>query len=176
MPIFNSLSSYCFFASPCNYHKESLYKSECINGVEIVFTFFKFLCFFISVSPCHSLYSATLGETNHDYAGMQCDALMLGLIKESSYNKTFSDKKLALVFGFERHDNKIGITFSHKVIGSVNNEVYANFQLDLVSQKLLYIDPEPSIEININKDYLPYIAEKCTPEENIYVNIAKLPD
>lgn len=101
---------------------------------------------------------------------------MVGLISESSYNQTFSDKNLALVFGFERQDNRIGITFSHKVKGRKNNGVYANFELDLLNNRLMYIDRYPSIEIKINKDYVPFIAEKCTPDDNVYVNTASIPD
>ena len=101
---------------------------------------------------------------------------MLGLIMDSSFNKKFQDKNLALEFFFERHDDRyIGLKFVTRA-GDDKGGIYGNFELDLVNRTLKIIDPDPPIPIKINKDYVPFIAKKCTSDKNIYGNTGHLPD
>lgn len=137
---------------------------------------FKLLCFCISLCVCNAGYSVTLSKAKHNFNTMSCDDLMLGLVKESSYNKVFSDKKLGLEFGFERYNERyLMIVFVQR------NEqdramVYANFELDLVKVTLKKLDPDPPVPIKINAEYIPFIANKCTPDQNLYINTSALPD
>ena len=41
---------------------------------------------------------------------------------------------------------------------------------------LSYIDPDPPKPIKINKEYVPYIAQQCTPDKNLYANNGRHPD
>ena len=54
--------------------------------------------------------------------------------------------------------------------------VYGNYDLDLVNATLKHIDRDPPISIKINKKYIPFVAVKCTREENEYINTGRLPD
>jgi len=141
-----------------------------------VFKFFKLLCFCMGCYLCNDIYSITLQNTQHTFANMSCNDLMLGLIKESSFKKKFQDKNLALEFYFERTNVKYIILKFVKKAGDDNGGIYANFKLNLVNKTLHIIDPYPPIKIKINKDYVPFIADKCTPEKNVYGNTGRLPD
>lgn len=68
------------------------------------------------------------------FTNMSCNELMIGLIKDSSFNKKFMDKSMSLEFYFERHDDKnIGLTFV-RTSGKGKGIIYANFNLDLVNR------------------------------------------
>ena len=60
--------------------------------------------------------------------------------------------------------------------GRENNGVYANYEIDLANQTLMSIDSSPETLVEINKDYIPFIADKCTPDQNVYINTATVPD
>lgn len=137
-----------------------------------------FLLFFLS-APLYfynNLYAAGLRDVEQDVSGMSCNELMLGLIKTSSFNKTFVDKKMMLVFGFERYSNNIIMLVFIRTKGIDKGGVYVNLELNLVDYKLTNIDPDPSVPLKINNKYVPYIADKCTPDKNIRVYKGKLPD
>lgn len=138
--------------------------------------FFKLLCCTVILFVCNVNNSTTLSKLNHDFLGMSCNDLMYGLIKESSFNKTFMDKSMKLEFYFERHNDKYIMLKFVRTAGAGKGVIYGNFQLDLVNRTLNLIDPDPQIPVKINKDYAPFIAEKCTPDQNLYGNTGRLPD
>lgn len=139
-----------------------------------MFKFIRLSCFLAIFYSCNSLYSAIVNHTDYDLNKMSCSDLMIDMILGSSLNKTFKDFDLA--FGFERiNDNHIMIKVVRKVENH-RNGVYANLDLNLAESTLNNIDREQPIPIKINKHYIPFIATKCTPDEDLYVNTGKLPD
>lgn len=139
-----------------------------------MYKYFKLFCFISVFYTNNYLYSATVSTANHHFSNMSCRDLLVELILESSFNKTFSELRLA--FGFERIDhNNIMIKVVRKIENN-RNGVYANLELNLASCTLNNIDREESALMEINKEYVPFIAEKCTPEENLYVNTGRLPN
>lgn len=105
-----------------------------------------------------------------------CSDLMLGLIKDSSFNTVFNDRNLLLEFYFERSSERYMILKFVKRAGADRNGIYANLLLDFKKYTLSVNDSSPSIFIRINKQYIPFIADKCTPDENLYGNTGHLPD
>ena len=134
----------------------------------------KLIFLLISLCACKDNYSVTLVKSN--YINMSCNDLMLGLVEDSSFNKIFSDKKLSLKFYFERIDGAHIIIKFVRGAGVANGLIYANFELDLVNNTLKNIDLETSKSIIIKKDYIPFIAKKCTIDQNLYGDTGRLPD
>ena len=96
---------------------------------------------------------------------------MHALIEESSFGDTF--KKLNLALAFERDNEQyVGIKIAEKMEND-RYGVYGNYDLDLVNATLKHIDRDPPISIKINKKYIPFVAVKCTREENEYINTFK---
>lgn len=132
------------------------------------------LFFFLTFFSYNCLYAEALNNIKPNFHSMSCNSLLLKLIKESSFNKTFTD--LDLTFGFERDNVRyIGIIFAKRLENN-RYSVYANCELDLINQTLSIIDQEQPIPIKINKKYIPWIKTKCSSNENVYLNTAKLPD
>lgn len=138
--------------------------------------FFRLISLCITLCAYSSSYSVVEGNNNHNFVSMSCKELMIGMIRESSFNKKFADKELALEFFFERYSDRYIYLNSVRRGGVGHGLIYANFQLDLVNQTLNIIDPDPPIPIKINKKYIPFIADKCTPDQNLYGNTGRLPD
>ncbi len=138
--------------------------------------FFRLLFFCFSLCACHENWAVAAENANHDFVNMSCSDLMLGLINESSFSKKFHDKRMALEFYFERSNDKYMVLKFVRRAGVDKDGIYGNFKLDLVNRTLKFIDPSPPVPIKINKDYIPFIAKKCTPDQNLYGNTGHLPD
>ena len=139
-----------------------------------MFKYFRLLCFCFGLCICNANHASNLVD-NNELVNMPCRDLMLELIKTSSFNDKFMDKSMALEFYFERSDDRyIGLTFA-RTSGPGKGVIYGNFQLDLIARTLKYIDPDPAVSIEINKNYVPLIAEKCTPDQNLYGDTGRLP-
>lgn len=134
---------------------------------------FKFIIFLLCCSINNSLYSAAVSHSR-SLNKMSCCQLMHALIEESSFGETF--KKLNLALAFERdNEQHVGIKIAEKMEND-RYGVYGNYELDLVNATLKHIDRDPPIPIKINKKYIPFVAAKCTREENEYINTGRLPD
>lgn len=136
--------------------------------------FFRLICFcFFLLGNC---YADTSDNDKYFLKNLTCNQLMHRLIKDNAFNRKFQDKNLAVDLYYERQDDRyIGLTYACKEEMSDCDFIYANFELDLMSYTLKYLDLSHPILIKINKYYIPYIADKCTPEENLYRR-GKLPD
>lgn len=141
-----------------------------------MFKFRLIVCVCISFCAWNGSCSTTQDHVEPNYFKMTCSDLLLRLIKQSSFHKTFSDQKLALEFYFERNDAEHIIFKFVQRAGDAKGQIYANFELDLVNNTLMIIDPDPPIPIKVQKNYIPFIAEKCTPDQNLYGNTGRLPD
>ena len=105
---------------------------------------------------------------------LSCYDLMSRLIKTSPLGELFKDKSMELDFKFERYDNDYLILVLVTIDNPRQNSVYANFALNLINFTLYSMDLTPRVGIKIYKQYVPFIKEKCTPEENIYIHTGRL--
>lgn len=138
-----------------------------------MFKILKFVCF-CTILFANDGFASPFNFNQHNLAKMSCRDLIFNLINHSSFKDNF--RNLSLFYGFERHDEKyIGIVFA---TGMENNRkgVYANLQLDLFNNTLNFIDNDVPIPVKIDKNYIPFIKSKCTPEENLYLRTGKLPE
>lgn len=135
-----------------------------------MFNVLKATLIFVTVCLCTVSHSRSgiSGYPKHKLEPNSCADLLLNLIKTSSYRETFMDKKKAMEFYFERSvDNKsISMVFSDKSV-SIRGIPEAFGDLDLVNGTLNIMALEIPVPIQINKQYLPAIAEKCTQDTNI---------
>lgn len=112
-------------------------------------------------------HAKKLGDTRPNFNIMSCQELMDDLIATSSFQKQIEKNRLA--FAFER-SNKRSIYIKFVWASGSYRGVYGNFTLDLVKKTLKYIDPDPPTSIIIEKDSIPFIAAKCTEDENVYIS------
>lgn len=125
---------------------------------------------------CMSYGVSSSASSKLNLQSMTCVQLLDALIKESSYREIYLNKTLGLNLTFERVDeNHLMITLVRGK-GVDPGGIYSNLELNLSAVNFANIDPDPAIPIFFNKKYIPYIINKCTVDQNIYVNIRHLPD
>lgn len=131
--------------------------------------------FWTSIGALSIGYANTPDNSINRLSKMSCKELLEKLVKTSSYGTIFMNKKNNMGFYSERSDNdRIALTFVTNAF-SPQEMIYANSEIDLISGTLKMIDPENPILIDVNKQYIPYIANKCTPDKNEYRR-GKYPD
>ncbi|USQ13723.1 hypothetical protein J2N86_13770 [Legionella lytica] len=138
-----------------------------------MFHYIKLLCFVALLFTNNYLYSAEINKTE-ELSKMSCYDLMVSLVFGSSYGVTM--EKLDLSFSFERTNDKYMMLTLVQKIEENRMAVRGNLELDLVNKTLNNIDGETPKPIKINTKYIPYISQTCTKENNVYVNIGRLPD
>lgn len=124
--------------------------------------------FWASISALSISHASPTTSTSNTFSKMSCKELLETLIKTSSYAPQFIDKKNNMGFYSERSGkDRIGLTFVNNAY-SPQEMIHANSEIDLLNGTLKLIDSEAPVLIDINKQYIPYIANKCTPDKNEY--------
>lgn len=120
------------------------------------------------IASAFNCSNASNSEKQRDFSKMTCRQLVLHMLDESSHYDQFADKRISLECFNERYSLSIITLCCVRRAGIDKNGIYANYELDLDKRKLTEPGLEIPLQIKINTDYIPFIKEKCTPEENVY--------
>lgn len=130
--------------------------------------------FFYLMFNLYTIQSFATKNTFENLDKLSCYDLMSRLVKTSPLGELFKDKSMKLDFKFERYDSDYLILVLVTIDNPRQNSVYANFALNLNNFSLYSMDLTPRVGIKIYKQYVPFIKEKCTPEENVYIHTGRL--